>query len=249
MNQVIPAPIRSPLKKVWQFVRNLKYLGNSRHCPICNRNSRKFGLAGVTPRKDAQCMFCGAVERHRLVWIYFKRKTNLFGSHSLKMLHVAPEVIFEELLRQQLGSNYLTADLYNPDAMVKMDITDIQYPDGSFDVIYCSHVLEHVPDDKKAMREFLRVLKPSGWAILLVPIIGERTFEDLSITDPAERIRLFGQDDHVRNYGRDYEDRLREAGFKVDVVLPEDFLSKEEIIRMGITKAAGEIYFCKKSDI
>lgn len=97
------------------------------------------------------------------------------------------------------------------------------------------------------MREFLRVLKPNDWAILLVPIVGVQTFEDLSITGPAERIRLFGQDDHVRNYGRDYEDRLREAGFEVDVAYPESFLSKEEIVRMGITKASGEIFLCKKS--
>jgi SAM-dependent methyltransferase len=199
-------------------------------------------------REDALCMFCGSLERHRLVWLYFKRKTNLYSGNSLKMLHVAPEEVFEKLLRTQLGSNYLTADLYNPRAMVKMDITDIQYPDDSFDVIYCSHVLEHVIDDKKAMREFLRVSKPNGWAILLVPIVAEHTFEDLSITEPAERARLFGQEDHVRNYGRDYEDRLREAGFDVDVIYPEDFLSKEEIVSMGITKSAGEIYFCNRSD-
>ena len=127
-----------------------------------------------------------------------------------------------------------------------MDITDIQYPDESFDVIYCSHVLEHVPDDKKAMREFLRVLKPNGWAMLLVPIIGEHTTEDLSITDPAQRAMLYGQEDHVRNYGRDYEDRLQEAGFEVTVISPECFMSTEEIVRMGITKAAGDIYICKK---
>ena len=162
------------------------------------------------------------------------------------MLHVAPEAIFEGLLRMQLGKNYLTADLYNPSAMVKMDITDIRYPDESFDVIYCSHVLEHVPDDKKAMREFRRVLKPSGWAMLLVPIVCEQTFEDPSITDPAKRAKLFGQEDHVRNYGRDYVDRLREAGFEVTVMLPEDFMTEEEIVRMGITKVAGEIYLCNK---
>lgn len=246
ITQVIPEAIKSPFRKVRQLIRGLKYVGNRRHCPVCNRNSRKFGPYGVVPRSDAQCTYCGAVERHRLVWLCFKRKTNLFSGQALKMLHVAPEVIFEELLRQQLGSNYLTADLYNPGAMVKMDITDIQYPDDSFDVIYCSHVLEHVYDDKKAMREFFRVLKPNGWAMLLVPIVCEHTFEDLSITDPAERARLFGQEDHVRNYGRDYEDRLREAGFEVTVMLPEDFMTRDEIVRMGITKAAGEIYFCNK---
>lgn len=246
VTQLIPEIFKPPLKNAWQFFHNLKYFGNQRHCPVCNRNSKYFGTAGMTPRKDARCTFCGALERHRLVWNYFKRETNIFNDHSLKMLHVAPEIIFEKLLVQQLGNNYLTADLYNPKAMVKMDITDIQYPDNSFDMIYCSHVLEHVPDDRKAMREFLRVLKPNGWAMLLVPIVCENTFEDLSITDPAERARLFGQEDHVRNYGRDYVDRLRNAGFQVKVIFPEDFMTGEEIIRMGITKAAGEIYLCKK---
>ena len=246
IKKLLPESVKLLLRKIRKAMISVKYMGSARHCPICDRGSRKFLFAGTQPREDALCVHCGALERHRLVWLYFKRKSNLFSGQPLKMLHVAPEAAFEKLLRLQLGSQYLTADLFNPRAMVKMDITDIQYPDDSFDVIYCSHVLEHVPDDKKAMREFLRVLKPNGWAMLLVPIVGEHTFEDPSITDPAERARVFGQDDHVRNYGRDYVDRLREAGFKVDVVYPEDFLSKEEIVYMGITKAAGEIYFCKK---
>lgn len=246
---MIPKSIKIPLKKIRQLIYGLKYAGSARHCPVCKRNSRIFGAVGINPRKDAQCFFCGAYERHRLAWLYFKRKTNLFSGSSLKMLHVAPEETFEQLLHKQLGNNYLTADLYNPRAMVKMDITDIQFPNDSFDVIYCSHVLEHVPDDKKAMREFFRILKPNGWAMLLVPVIGEHTFEDVTITDPADRARVFGQEDHVRIYGRDYVDRLRHAGFDVEEVRPSDFLKNEEIVRMGITPAAGEIYFCKKPQI
>ena len=145
-----------------------------------------------------------------------------------------------------LGDGYLTADLFDPRVMVKMDITNIQYPDETFDVIYCSHVLEHVPDDKKAMCEFYRVLKSDGWAILLVPVTAKETFEDPAITDPAERLRLFGQKDHVRVYGPDYADRLAEAGFKVDISTPSDFLTAEQILRMGLSRATGEIYFCTK---
>jgi len=162
------------------------------------------------------------------------------------MLHVAPQLVFAKLLKYHIGAGYLTADLYNPRAMVKMDVTNIQYPDESFDVIYCSHVLEHVLDDKQAIREFYRVLKSDGWAILLVPISGDKTFEDPSITDPAERLKLFGQEDHVRRYGTDYIERLKEAGFKVDVTIPSDFLSKEEITRMSLTGAVGEIYYCSR---
>lgn len=188
------------------------------------------------------------MERHRLVWLYFEKMTDLFDGGLKSMLHVAPEPFFEATLKKQLGSNYISADIQNNRAMVKMDVTDIRFPDGTFDVVYCSHVLEHVPYDKRAMQEFYRVLKVGGWAIILVPIFPGRleTFEDPSVTDPAERTRLFGQQDHVRWYGQDYLERLREAGFVVKVVKPVDFLAKDEIERMGITPAAGEIYYCTK---
>jgi SAM-dependent methyltransferase len=163
------------------------------------------------------------------------------------MLHVAPEPCIEVRLRRRLGAGYLTADLMNTGAMVKMDIMDIQYPDESFDVIYCSHVLEHVPDDRKAMREFRRVLKRGGWAILLVPINAGKTYEDPSITEPAERLRVFGQEDHVRNYGPDYVDRLREAGFAVTETRVPDLVSPEDAQLMGLTQAAGEIYSCRRA--
>jgi SAM-dependent methyltransferase len=246
LSQIIPDVAKPFLRKVRRFVVGFKYIGSGRYCPVCNRNSRKFGNEGIIPRKDAKCFYCGSLERHRLVWLYFKRETNLFSGIPLKMLHVAPEAIFSEKLRTQSGINYLTADLYNPAAMVKMDITNIQYPDESFDVIYCCHVLEHVIDDKKAMREFFRVLKKGGWAVLLVPINAEKTFEDFSIIEPVERLKYFGDPTHVRLYGPDYIDRLREAGFNVRMILPSDFLSRDEIERMAITPAAGEIYYCTK---
>jgi len=163
------------------------------------------------------------------------------------MLHVAPERCFESRLRKYFEpGNYVTADLLNRRAMVRMDITDIQYPDGYFDIIFCSHVLEHVQDDKKALMEFYRVLKQGGWAILNVPINAERTFEDPLVVDPAERLKVFGQEDHVRRYGPDYIDRLREAGFKVRVSGVSDLVMNEEAIRMGLTTASGEVFYCSK---
>jgi ubiquinone/menaquinone biosynthesis C-methylase UbiE len=131
--------------------------------------------------------------------------------------------------------------------MVKMDIMNIQYEDESFDIIYCSHVLEHVPDDCKAIREFFRILKKTGWAILNVPIIRDKTYEDHSITDPAEREKVFGQSDHVRAYGYDYIDRLREAGFSVHVTSAKDFLNDYDIKRMGLI-SDDSIYFCTKTN-
>ncbi len=127
-----------------------------------------------------------------------------------------------------------------------MDITNIEYPDQSFDVIYCSHVLEHVQDDKRAMREFFRVLKNNGWAILLVPITSEKTFEDPSIIEPLERLQAFGQENHVRRYGPDYVDRLCEAGFSVEVTKVNDLVQSNEAVKMGLTLASGEIYYCTK---
>jgi SAM-dependent methyltransferase len=192
------------------------------------------------------CVHCGALERHRFVWLYLNRKTDLFDGRTKRMLHVAPERCFEYRLKECLGGSYVTSDLLDPRAMVKMDITDIQYPDESFDVIYCSHVLEHVQDDKRAMREFYRVLKEDGWAILLVPITADMNFEDPSIVNPLERLKVFGQEDHVRRYGPDYVDRLHEAGFKVTITRVSDLFEKDNVILMGLTSASGEIYYCTK---
>src|SRR5204863_5015044 len=190
------------------------------------KNSRKFREYGKIPRTDALCVHCNSLERHRFAWLYFGEMTNLFDGQDKRVLHVAPEACFEPRLKSRLGTNYLTADLLNPHAMVRMDITNIQYPDNHFDAVYCSHVLEHVPDDKKAIREFHRILRPDGWAILLVPITADRTIEDPSITDARERLRVFGQEDHVRRYGPDYVERLREVGFTVKVALVADLFGE-----------------------
>ena len=162
---------------------------------------------------------------------------------------MAPEPVFRKRFAEVIGDGYLTADLMEPDVMEQMDVTDIAHPDGSFDIICCSHVLEHVPNDRKAMREFYRVLKPGGWAILNVPITAEETFEDPSVTAPSERLRLFGQEDHVRRYGPDYVMRLREVGFQVRIFKPEDQLTTEEVRLFGLSNAAaGEVYYCTKAN-
>jgi SAM-dependent methyltransferase len=178
------------------------------------------------------------------VWLYFARRTDLFDGRPKRVLHVAPERCFENQLRQRFGAGYLTADLLDPRVMERMDITDIHHPDESFDVIYCSHVLEHVPEDRLAMSELRRVLKRDGWAVLLVPITAERTIEDPTVTDPAERERLFGQHDHVRRCGPDYIDRLREAGFDVVVTGVSDLLPGEDPSRLGLSRCNAAIYHC-----
>jgi SAM-dependent methyltransferase len=238
--------LRSKWRGARRFVRKVPYLGTARWCPVCNRQSRRFRQFKHHPNPEAQCVHCGALERHRFLWSFIQAHTDLFDGRSKRMLHVAPEPCFVEHFRQRLGPGYLTADLSDKQAMVQMDITAIQMADDTFDVIYCSHVLEHVPDDRRAMREFYRVLKPGGWAILLVPITAQKTFEDPTVVDPAERLRLFGQEDHVRRYGPDYVDRLTAAGFEVSEIRVSDLFGDDEARRIGIAQAAGLIHLCHK---
>jgi SAM-dependent methyltransferase len=231
------------------FLRVFPHSGSGRFCPVCGTHSKIFYEFGVVPRQDAMCPNCGSVERHRFIWQYLNQCNDFFDGKPKKMLHIAPEPCLEKKFREYLGDNYITADLFDAHAMVKMDITDIQYPDESFDVVYCSHVLEHVPDDRKALREFHRILTPNGKAILMVPIYDlEKTFEDFSITDPSDRLKVFGQIDHVRKYGHDFIDRLRDSGFSVLVVKVSDIINDSDIIRMAVSRAlCGDIYLCMKN--
>jgi SAM-dependent methyltransferase len=211
--KMVLARTRQTLHPVLRMVER----GDARYCPCCQSHLRRFKPYGeVVARPEAMCGVCGSVERDRLLHLFLTRKTDLLDGTPKKLLHIAPELNMRSLFSSIDSIDYLSADIADVSAMVRMDITDIQYPDNSFDVIYCSHVLEHVPDDRKAMGEFLRVLKPGRWAILHVPITAEVTFEDPSITEPKERERLFGQFDHVRRYGPDYANRLADAGFVVE---------------------------------
>jgi SAM-dependent methyltransferase len=207
---------------------------------------RKFLWGGVVViRQDVRCPVCGSLERHRLAWAFFQRRTDLFQGQAQRMLHVAPEPEFARRLARTPGLDYVSADLLDPAAMVQIDLMEIPFPDESFDCIYCSHVLEHVADDRRAMRELYRVLRTGGWAVLQVPITVEVTFEDPAITDPAERVRYFGQADHVRAYGPDYEDRLAAAGFQVTKVPGAEFLAPAEIDRLRIDTTES-IFYCRK---
>ena len=191
------------------------------------------------------CPVCRSLQRHRFVWIFFKRTFQTLGQESIRLLHIAPEAALVGKFQKINKLDYLSADLYDRTAMVQMDICNIQYPPAAFDLIYCSHVLEHVADDRQALREFWRVLRPGGWAVLLVPIAGEVTIEDPEITDPVERERIFGQHDHVRRYGMDFIERVEAAGFRVTPVQAKDLAEQREIVMYGLPDLE-IIFLCEK---
>jgi len=215
------------------------YMGNQVTCPCCNHQFSSFASYGYVKRPNVLCRWCLSLERHRGLWLFLHQCTDVL-QRNIKLLHFAPEHQLQELFKSKPNIDYLSADLDMPTAMVQMDITNITLPDNSFDVIICNHVLEHVPDDHKAMSELYRVLKPGGWAILQTPMSAQPlTIEDLTITDPRERERLFGQDDHVRTYGADKKDRLEKAGFTVELnkflfLLPNETIQRYALSREDI---------------
>lgn len=213
------------------YLRGKKY-----EDPIDGKTFRKFLPYGYgSPRANVLSPSTLSLERHRLLWLYLTRETDFF-SKPLKVLHVAPEQAFYKRFKNQKNLTYITTDLYSPLADVKADLCALPFEDDSFDVIFCNHVLEHIPDDAQAMRELYRVMKKGGWGIFQVPqdINRVHTFEDDTIIDPAERTRIFGQYDHVRVYGLDYFDRLRQVGFEVEEIAYSTHFTAEEIERYRI---------------
>ncbi|MDR6805715.1 SAM-dependent methyltransferase [Dyadobacter sp. BE34] len=225
------------------------YIGNKVECPVCNSKYRKFLPYGrnTSSRENALCPSCLSLERHRLMALYMKRKTNFYTAN-LKVLHVAPEYCFIDRFEQMKNLDYITADIESPLAKVKMDIHQIPFPENTFDVAICNHVMEHVDDYILAMSELHRVLKPGGWALIQSPqdMKYEVTYEDPTITDPKEREIHFLQNDHLRLFGRNYGRELEKGGFKVtEDRFVMDELSKAEVQRYSLP---GEeiVYFCQK---
>jgi len=224
------------------FLRGNKYTD-----PIDGKSYRKFLPYGYElVRENVLAPGTLSLERHRLFWLYLKNETTFF-SENLKVLHFAPEQAFLKRFKKLKNIEYTTTDLNSPIADVKADICNLPFEDNAFDFIICNHVLEHIPNDTKAMQELYRVLAPNGTAIVQVPYDKNRevTFEDDSITDPKERAKIFGQYDHVRVYGMDYFEKLASVGFTVEAVDYTATLSEEEIEKYRLPK--GELVpVCKK---
>lgn len=244
---LIPHSWRPQLRDWYNRLTWPLYIGNCVECNCCGGHFRRFRSwsddQGVL---WPMCPRCGSLGRLRIDWLFLTQRTDLCEG-AKRLLHIAPEVCLERPLRRMANISYLSADYDSVLAMEQMDLTDIKYPDRSFDVIICNHVLEHVTDDRRAMREILRVLRSGGWALLQVPIDRSRqtTFEDASITDRRERVRIFGQYDHVRVYGQDYPQRLEQEGFAVTVDAFAKDLPIPMVARLGL-HVAETIYLARR---
>lgn len=248
--RTIPRPILIQLSLIFSKIAPILYYGNTYEDPISGKTYRKFlpyGYSGRAKRKNVLCPGSLSLERHRLLWLYLKQKTDFF-TKNYKMLHIAPEQCFYKLFKAQKNLEYTTGDYNSPIADIHFDLHKAPFNDNTFDVIFCNHVLEHVEDSHQCMKELYRIMKPGGWGIFQVPLDTTRTttLEDKSIVTEEDREKHYWQKDHVRLFGLDYKDKLAAAGFNVTV---DDFvntISPELQERYRLPK--GEmIYLCKKN--
>jgi SAM-dependent methyltransferase len=238
----VPKPIRAS-------VRALKYARKSglrlfgahypRNCTICGHSGRFFSY-GFPLAADSMCPDCLSLERHRALAICAGQEPLFEGKD---LLHFAPEPSLTAFIRSKGLKSYKTCDLFKPNVDLRIDICDIALPDQSFDAVLCLHVLEHVPDDRKAMSELRRILRPSGMAIIMVPMEEglDETYENPSIVSEADRLIHFGQEDHVRYYGRDFRDRLRGAAFSI-----REWVSKEPYVLKHGLRRGERVFLCTR---
>jgi SAM-dependent methyltransferase len=244
---LVPARLRPQLAGA---VRSMQHRGTTVQCPCCGGSFDRF--IPHRGRPYAKCPRCGSLERHRLLIGFLRRHTDLLvAEHSV--LHVAPEYALQRQLRRLDNLDYRSADLDSPLAMDHVDLLDMPYGDESFDVVICNHVLEHVADDRRALREIGRVLRANGYAIVMSPIDTalDCTLEDPQISSPEERHRVFGQSDHLRRYGTDFARRVADEGFEVETVSYLDESDELQIGREGLRREGGafaedDIFVCRK---
>tara|TARA_B100001750_G_scaffold150125_1_gene120269 strand:+ start:393 stop:1157 length:765 start_codon:yes stop_codon:yes gene_type:complete len=241
---------RHYLQKISHIILQIVSLflrGDKFEDPINNiKYSKLLPYGRINSRKNALAPDSLSLERHRLIWLYLKEKTDFFTA-KINFLHIAPEYCFLKRFKKLPNLKYTTADLISPWADIKMDVHDIPFTENVFDVIMCNHVLEHVEDDKKVMTEFYRVMKKGGWGIFQVPIDynREETLEDEKINTPQLREKHYWQSDHMRLYGKDFPQKLRQAGF---TVIEDDFINEiDKKLKTRYCLPKEEIiYLCKK---
>lgn len=215
-------------------------------CPICGVRAARFLPFGLSGRRNAQCPGCGSAERHRFLWLYLATRTRLL-TQRLRLLHTAPEPCLEARLRAIPNHQYVSVDRFDPAADWRADLTALPFADGSFDLILSSHVLEHIPDDRRAIKELSRVLRPGGHAIIAVPFDPNCTVSPEAPADatPAQRQARFGHPYHFRYYGRDIADRLAEAGLTAHRIDSKRLLTGHTRRRFRINR--NSIFHCRVS--
>lgn len=249
IKKIIPGTYYTKISSLYHYFRLFAYFGLKYECSFCKGRFRKLLPIGLKNDiassiigggyRYTVCPKCNSTDRERLIYWYIVNKKNIFYSHkTINLLHIAPEKNLQNAFRASNKINYISGDLNPLVADRKIDITDIKFKDNYFDFIICNHVLEHVRDDSKAMSEIFRVLKPGGEAILQVPIskYNKETLEDSSITTLEEREKIFGQKDHIRIYGKDYQKRLENAGFEVNLYDIKKDLNIRNIEKYGLNK-------------
>ena len=234
-------PIVTPIyRRVRRVARRFYMNGDNVKCPVCDTTFRRWIHSDV-----GMCPNCDCKALHRMFWLYINRKFVDRLSKGTRLIHFAPELGLINRFRSILGTNYVTADYSAPGVDINVDLTRLDIEDKAFDVAICFDVLEHIVDDRAAMVELYRILRSGGIAFVSVPWKADRvTDEDPNVTDTEERIRRFGQFDHVRLYGGDVVDRLREAGFDVSVEGPAREFTDSEIARYGLFNRV--IFVCRK---
>ena len=214
-------------------------------CPICGMQADRFLPFGLDNRPNVQCPSCGSVERHRILWLYLAEHTD-FMTRPARVLHTAPEPCMEDRFRDIHGAGYVTIDRFNAFADVETDIKTLPFEDGQFDVILSSHVLEHIRDDRPAIRELGRVLRPGGWSVIMVPYDPDKpTYEDSSIDTPEGRLEAFGHPFHFRIYGNDMAERLAEAGLESEVLAAKDIF--DPAVRRRFRLNRNHLLYCRKT--
>lgn len=217
-----------------------------KQCPICEATFAEF--AEVSPRRPrkAKCPQCGSLERHRFFWLL--QGSDGFLPDGGRLLHFAPEPWLSKRMAERYGSDYIRADYTLPPHDVKADIQSLPFRDASFRGLICIGVLEHIPDDFRAMRELARVLEPGGTAVIHVPLQFQTHESWRERLGPVQRREKYGQVNHLRYYGLDVQDALRGNGFpSVDVISPTDRYGRDAIVRYGLRKTARIIQARKQS--
>jgi SAM-dependent methyltransferase len=246
-------------KALKRLIKLPRYLGTSCTCPICGvglnafkpmwksygRDVERFGYIHRNAEletmnlKAMTCPKCDATDRERLMAIYLDEAWPKFGGKTVRLMDFAPAWPLSQKIQRLPGVDYRSADLSRRDVQENVDLTDTGYPDASVDVFICSHILEHIPEDRKAMRELVRILKPGGFGLMLVPLVVgvEDTTEEPPGGAPVEyRWKHFGMGDHVRQYGRrDFVNRLKASGFAVEP-LGADHFGRETFRKHGIAE-------------